>query len=53
MYASAYQRRRAVGQMIGSGRREGGIFKSTDAGKNWMKLKNGLPKRRQPRGAGR
>ncbi len=43
MYASAYQRRRAVGQMIGGGP-EGGIFKSTDAGKNWTKLKNGLPK---------
>jgi photosystem II stability/assembly factor-like uncharacterized protein len=43
LYASAYQRRRAVGQMIGGGP-EGGIFKSTDAGKNWTKLKNGLPK---------
>jgi photosystem II stability/assembly factor-like uncharacterized protein len=43
MYASAYQRRRAVGQMIGGGP-EGGIFKSTDAGKTWTKLKNGLPK---------
>src|SRR6516165_4435131 len=43
LYASAYQRRRAVGQMIGGGP-EGGIFKSTNAGKNWTKLKNGLPK---------
>jgi photosystem II stability/assembly factor-like uncharacterized protein len=43
LYASAYQRRRAVGQMIGGGP-EGGIFKSTDAGRNWTKLKNGLPK---------
>ncbi|HYT77524.1 MAG TPA: hypothetical protein VEL79_22410, partial [Vicinamibacterales bacterium] len=43
IYASAYQRRRAVGQMIGGGP-EGGIFKSTNAGKTWTKLKNGLPK---------
>lgn len=43
LYASAYQRRRAVGQMIGGGP-EGGIFKSTDAGKTWKKLANGLPK---------
>ncbi len=43
LYASAYQRRRAVGQMIGGGP-EGGIFKSTDAGKTWKKLTNGLPK---------
>src|SRR6185437_8509152 len=43
IYASSYQRRRAVGQMIGCGP-EGGIFKSKDAGKNWTKLKNGLPK---------
>jgi photosystem II stability/assembly factor-like uncharacterized protein len=43
LYASAYQRRRAVGQMIGGGP-EGGIFKSSNAGKNWTKLKNGLPK---------
>jgi photosystem II stability/assembly factor-like uncharacterized protein len=42
MYASAYQRRRAVGQMIGGGP-EGGIFKSTDGGKTWKKLTNGLP----------
>src|SRR5579872_4866544 len=43
LYASAYQRRRAVGQMIGGGP-EGGIFKTTDAGKHWTKLKTGLPK---------
>jgi photosystem II stability/assembly factor-like uncharacterized protein len=43
LYASAYQRRRAVGQMIGGGP-EGGIFKTTDGGKTWKKLSNGLPK---------
>jgi len=43
LYASSYQRRRAVGQMIGGGP-EGGIYKSTNAGKTWTKLTNGLPK---------
>ena len=43
LYASSYQRRRAVGQMIGGGP-EGGICKSTDAGKTWTKLTKGLPK---------
>ncbi len=43
LYASAYQRRRAVGQMIGGGP-EGGIYKTTDGGKTWKKLTNGLPK---------
>ena len=43
IYASSYQRRRAVGQMIGGGP-EGGIWKTKDAGKTWTKLKNGLPK---------
>jgi photosystem II stability/assembly factor-like uncharacterized protein len=42
IFASAYQRRRAVGQMIGGGP-EGGIFKSTDGGKKWTKLTKGLP----------
>jgi photosystem II stability/assembly factor-like uncharacterized protein len=42
MIASAYQRRRAVGQMIGGGP-EGGLFKSTDGGKKWTKLTRGLP----------
>jgi photosystem II stability/assembly factor-like uncharacterized protein len=43
VYASSYQRRRAVGQMIGGGP-EGGIFKTTNAGKTWTKLSKGLPK---------
>jgi photosystem II stability/assembly factor-like uncharacterized protein len=43
IFASAYQRRRAVGQMIGGGP-EGGIHKTTNAGKTWTKLTNGLPK---------
>jgi photosystem II stability/assembly factor-like uncharacterized protein len=42
IYASAYQRRRAVGQMIGGGP-EGGLYKSTDGGKKWTKLTRGLP----------
>ena len=43
IYATAYQRRRAVGQMIGGGP-EGGIHKSTNGGRTWTKLTNGLPK---------
>ncbi|HVL66233.1 MAG TPA: hypothetical protein VM364_03100 [Vicinamibacterales bacterium] len=43
IYASAYQRRRAVGQMVGGGP-EGGIHKSTNGGRTWTKLTNGLPK---------
>jgi photosystem II stability/assembly factor-like uncharacterized protein len=43
LYASSYQRRRAVGQMVGGGP-EGGIFKSTNAGRTWTKLTRGLPK---------
>jgi photosystem II stability/assembly factor-like uncharacterized protein len=42
IYASAYQRRRAVGQMIGGGP-EGGIYKTTDGGRKWTKLTKGLP----------
>jgi photosystem II stability/assembly factor-like uncharacterized protein len=43
VYAGTYQRRRHVGQMIGGGP-SGGIFKSTNAGRTWTKLTNGLPK---------
>ncbi|MBC8087224.1 MAG: glycosyl hydrolase, partial [Phycisphaerae bacterium] len=42
IYAAAYQRRRHVGQAIGGGP-EGGIHKSTDAGRTWTKLGGGLP----------
>jgi len=42
IYAAGYQRRRHVGQAIGGGP-EGGIHKSTDAGKTWTKLGGGLP----------
>lgn len=43
IYASAYQRRRHVGQAIGGGR-EAGIHKSTNGGRSWTKLTSGLPK---------
>ncbi|TAK63405.1 MAG: glycosyl hydrolase [Bacteroidetes bacterium] len=42
LYASAYQRRRHVWTLINGGP-ESGIYKSTDAGATWSKLKNGLP----------
>jgi photosystem II stability/assembly factor-like uncharacterized protein len=42
IFASAYQRRRHVGQMIGGGP-EGGIYKTTNAGRTWTKLTKGLP----------
>jgi photosystem II stability/assembly factor-like uncharacterized protein len=34
---------KVVGQMIGGGP-EGGLFKTTNAGKSWTKLTKGLPK---------
>jgi photosystem II stability/assembly factor-like uncharacterized protein len=43
IYASAYQRRRHVGQAIGGGR-EAGIHKSANGGRTWTKLTIGLPK---------
>jgi photosystem II stability/assembly factor-like uncharacterized protein len=42
LYAAAYQRRRAVGQLIGGGP-ESGLYKSTNAGQSWTKLTKGLP----------
>jgi photosystem II stability/assembly factor-like uncharacterized protein len=42
MFAGTYQRRRHVGQMIGGGP-DGGLFRTTNAGKSWTKLTNGLP----------
>ncbi|MGE5343274.1 MAG: VPS10 domain-containing protein [Candidatus Omnitrophota bacterium] len=42
MYAAAYQRRRSVAAFMGGGP-ESGIYKSTDAGKHWRKLTQGLP----------
>ena len=42
LYASAYQRRRAVGQLIGGGP-ESGIYKTTDGGAKWTKLTKGMP----------
>ncbi len=42
VFAGTYQRRRHVGQMIGGGP-DGGVFKSTNGGKTWNKLTNGLP----------
>ncbi len=43
LYAAAYQRRRHVFTLIGGGP-ESAIYKSTDGGKSWRKLQNGLPK---------
>jgi photosystem II stability/assembly factor-like uncharacterized protein len=43
LYASAYQRRRQVFTLIDGGP-ESAIHKSTDGGKSWTKLKEGLPK---------
>ncbi len=42
VYAGTYQRRRHVGQMIGGGP-DGGVFKTTNGGRTWTKLTNGLP----------
>jgi photosystem II stability/assembly factor-like uncharacterized protein len=43
VYAAAYQRRRHVFTLIDGGP-ESAIYKSTDAGATWNKLKSGLPK---------
>lgn len=42
LYAASYQRRRRVFTLINGGP-ESAIYKSTDAGKTWTKLKSGLP----------
>jgi photosystem II stability/assembly factor-like uncharacterized protein len=42
LYAAAYQRRRHVFTLIDGGP-ESALYKSTDAGANWTKLKSGLP----------
>lgn len=42
IYAASYQRRRHVFTLINGGP-ESAIYKSVDAGKNWNKLKTGLP----------
>ncbi|MEO6222897.1 MAG: hypothetical protein ABIP90_06575, partial [Vicinamibacterales bacterium] len=42
LFAGSYQRRRHVGQMVGGGP-DGGVYKTTDAGKTWVKLSKGLP----------
>ena len=43
LYAASYQRRRHVWVLLNGGP-EGAIYKSTDAGATWNKLKSGLPK---------
>ncbi len=42
LYAASYQRRRHVWTLLNGGP-ESAIYKSTDAGKTWNKLKSGLP----------
>jgi len=42
VYATTYQRRRHVGQLVGGGP-ESAIYKSTDGGATWKELTNGLP----------
>jgi photosystem II stability/assembly factor-like uncharacterized protein len=42
LYAAAYQRRRAVGQLVGGGP-ESGLYKTSDGGVKWTKLTKGLP----------
>ncbi|HEY3780521.1 MAG TPA: hypothetical protein VGL56_05515 [Fimbriimonadaceae bacterium] len=43
VYAAMYARRRTAYSFI-SGGKQGGIYKSTNAGRSWTKLTNGLPK---------
>ena len=42
LYAATHQRHRTVWALLDGGP-ESGIFKSTDAGKTWVELTNGLP----------
>ena len=42
LYAAAHQRRRHVFTYIGGGP-ESGVYKSTDGGKTWRTIENGLP----------
>jgi len=42
VYAASYQRRRHVGLLIGGGP-ESAIYKTSDGGRTWKKLSNGLP----------
>lgn len=42
LYAATYQRRRAVGQLIGGGPGSG-IWKTADGGRSWIRLAKGLP----------
>ncbi|HMU43092.1 MAG TPA: glycosyl hydrolase [Ignavibacteriaceae bacterium] len=42
LYAATYQRRRHVWTLLNGGP-ESAVYKSTDAGKTWNKLTNGLP----------
>ena len=48
LYASSYQRRRHVFTLINGGE-EATIYKSTDAGKTWNKIENGLPAKKMGR----
>ena len=43
IYAAAYQRRRHIWAHLAGGP-ESGIYKTTDSGANWRKIKTGLPK---------
>ena len=43
LYASAYQRRRHVWTLINGGP-ESAVYKTTDGGKSWRKVQEGLPK---------
>lgn len=42
LYAAAHQRRRHVWTYLGGGP-ESAVYKTTDGGKNWRKIMNGLP----------